>query len=206
MRAIGLALVMIGLAMPAAAARREQFAMAPGFDVPASFNDTARGGATYHITVLHPAAIAPDSLNVSIGGLIRYWQNVGIYREFDTVFSLNRNLCDGGGCLLTGGRVTAQFALPGPEQPSGPECADQLFVQCRFSYGPFAVTLDHGYQSAAGGTVTVLAYSGGVPEPSSWAMLLAGFAAVGGAARRRRFNRPAPATTAAPPAPAAGSD
>ena len=43
-----------------------------------------------------------------------------------------------------------------------------------------------GYLPRSGG-VEVIAISGAVPEPASWAMLIAGFGLVGVAARRRKI-------------------
>lgn len=188
MNATGRAIGMVALLMatPGSTATRETIPVAAGYDVPASFNDVARGGSTYHITVLFPSTTVPLSLNLHLGGQIRYWQNVGVYREFDTLLSINRDLCAAGGCQLFSDRVVAQVTLPGPEQPTGPECADQMMVQCRFSYGPFHVQLDHGYESSAAGQLRVQAYSGGVPDVASWSTMLLGLGAVGSIARRRQ--------------------
>jgi hypothetical protein len=45
--------------------------------------------------------------------------------------------------------------------------------------GPFALTI------AGPGTATLIGDEGAVPEPASWAMMIAGFGLVGGALRRR---------------------
>ena len=63
---------------------------------------------------------------------------------------------------------------------------DEVRLQVRIQPGPFTTgVLEAGTYDAV--TLT-RAVPGGVPEPASWAMLIAGFGLVGGVARRRRLG------------------
>ncbi len=45
---------------------------------------------------------------------------------------------------------------------------------------------DGAYSGTTGGLVTTFSLAGGVPEPATWALMILGFGAVGGAMRRRQ--------------------
>lgn len=62
----------------------------------------------------------------------------------------------------------------------------QLFTGTKakpvFSPGVFGLD---GFRGLPGGVLTITPYAGPVPEPATWAMMVAGFGAVGYALRRR---------------------
>ena len=57
-----------------------------------------------------------------------------------------------------------------------------------FRFGTFAIFGDDALNERRG-TVTISAAASDVPEPAVWAMMVGGFAAVGGALRTRRAHR-----------------
>ena len=61
---------------------------------------------------------------------------------------------------------------------------DEVHLQVRNSTGPFSAG---AFEAGAYDAVTLTnAIPGGVPEPASWALMIAGFGLVGAAARRRK--------------------
>jgi hypothetical protein len=58
------------------------------------------------------------------------------------------------------------------------------YINLEFTNG--AGLSEFGYATVAGGGVTSVTYAPAAPEPSTWALLIAGFGAMGVATRRRR--------------------
>jgi len=68
----------------------------------------------------------------------------------------------------------------------GPQLFSGTYDMPGFAPGTFKLS---GFsEGSTDGLLTISAVSGAVPEPATWAMLLAGFGAVGGSMRRRRMT------------------
>jgi hypothetical protein len=80
-----------------------------------------------------------------------------------------------------------RFQVDGPKgvvaSTSGPQIFSGTTANPMFSPGVFALT---GLRPHSGGTLTISAATAAVPEPATWAMMIAGFGAVGYAMRRRQ--------------------
>ncbi len=57
-----------------------------------------------------------------------------------------------------------------------------------FNLGAFTLTQVNTGPGTGGGTLTISQVGGAVPEPATWAMMILGFAAIGGTMRFRRRN------------------
>ena len=83
---------------------------------------------------------------------------------------------------IGGGGVFSEFGSPGG---FGPQLFSGTTATPVFSPGTYAFTNLFGSPNGAGLTVSAVAVAGAVPEPATWAMMLAGFGGIGFALRRR---------------------
>jgi hypothetical protein len=63
---------------------------------------------------------------------------------------------------------------------------EQFFYSFTATNAATVLTFASGEQNAFGPALDNVAISAAVPEPATWAMLIAGFAGIGGSMRRRR--------------------
>ena len=126
----------------------------------------------------------------SFGDLAGYTVGAGSASGSDTVYSFRTAVAPGGSFDLTLAMLAASYPSPfgGVANVDFSETARLSWL--RF-YDASGVAIDFGDIIGASGRLydsngvhTLI--PGGVPEPASWAMMLTGFAAIGGALRSRR--------------------
>jgi hypothetical protein len=83
--------------------------------------------------------------------------------------------------LLNGSSIFSVTATGG-----GATSWSQMFVSFTANKGDILSFAATGKNDSLGGYIDDISLSGAVPEPTSWAMMIAGFGAVGAAMRRRR--------------------
>jgi PEP-CTERM motif len=141
------------------------------FDITGSFTsnfriDTSRG---------------PDRTNNQLGGLLTQIN----YENRPVLFNgIERNAT-----IIFGSGLAASFQLLGPGIPftqlSGATLFSGPLATPTFTPGRFELRNPFFRQAI---TIDVSQAAGAVPEPASWAMLIAGFGLIGAAARRQRLR------------------
>jgi hypothetical protein len=123
------------------------------------------------------------------GSATRLITGLTVGQQYNLSFLLSGDNRPGQAYVLTGGIAGLSFTVNGTVGAAGTNPGSLL------TYGFTATNASHllsfGQASVTDGSpiidnITIESVGGAVPEPSSWAMLLAGFGMVGFAARRRR--------------------
>jgi hypothetical protein len=86
---------------------------------------------------------------------------------------------------ISGGGVFSGFGSPGG---FGPQLFSGTTAKPVFSPGTFSFTDFRGIPNGSSLTISAVAVTGAVPEPATWATMLAGFGGVGFAIRRRKLK------------------
>jgi hypothetical protein len=127
---------------------------------------------------LSTANVNPVSFSFNDGVKTETDQNVNSYQF---LFST-----DAGG-NLTGWYIVVDNAI-GPGSPVIQVANDLGIVVDEGYYALIGPSVDYGTNQWSPGTWAIRNTGGGVPEPASWALMIAGFGALGAALRRRRTN------------------
>ena len=128
-------------------------------------------------------------LNESNGAASRLISGLTIGQQYSLSFLLSGDNVPGGDYVLGGSIAGLSFSIGGTDGASGTNPGTLLSYNFTATSTSHLLSFDESSQSAASpiiDNIVISTVSGAVPEPSSWAMLLAGFGMVGFAARRRR--------------------
>jgi hypothetical protein len=146
-------------------------AAAPASAAPLLFELTGSRSATF---ILDPEATTPDYFSSSfIGDQVSYNSIQGTFGGMQ-----------GPAFIGFGTYLAATLNIQSPNlgftQFAGPDLFTVANMRPVFKLGSFQLT------SIVSGSSTLTISAAGVPEPASWAMMIAGFGMVGAAVRRRR--------------------
>jgi hypothetical protein len=111
----------------------------------------------------------------------------GAQNIIDVCFSAGTNSCSGGDGLAVGASASGEFTLTFASVESSINLQTGLFrFQDVNSGAPYNLNGDSGVGFSQGDLVINPVVVEGIPEPSTWAMVLIGFAGVGFATYRKR--------------------
>lgn len=129
-------------------------------------------------------------LNESSGAASRLITGLSIGQQYSLSFLLSGDNRPGDAYVLNGGIAGLTFSVGGVDGAPGTNPGTLLSYNFTATSAQHLLSFDEASATQASPIIDNIVIStvggGAVPEPSSWAMLLAGFGMVGFAARRRR--------------------
>jgi len=153
------------------------------FDVSATLQATASGG-NYDITSITSGTVTQNGTPFAITGLMTPPNDAGGYFGFDNVIVANAG--NAPYTLDSGGIGFLAAGVPNLYFPSEPITAFNVWGNGGTS-GTLGTTASNDVNTSFNGTYSITA---AVPEPSTWAMVILGFAGIGFVAYRRKRSGP----------------